>query len=122
MIEEAWKYLSKKLGKTGTLLIAFFVCGIYFATSYSSYIVTPDTLDQAKKELNCKLDKKAAYLEVKSIELELRSLQKEKSELEDKVDVPKPKARHLERLQDVNDQMKALDVDKKELLKVLETK
>ena len=122
MVSIVFDFLKNKVGKTGTLLIAFFVCGIYFATSYSNYVVTPDTLNQTKQELNNKLDKKAAYLEVKSIELELRSLQKEKSELEDKVDVPKPKTRHVQRLQDVNDQMKSLDLDKKELLKTLENK
>ena len=68
------------------------------------------------------MDKNSARLELKTIELELASLRKEKYDLEDLTDVAKPKRRHVERLDEVKIRIKELESDKKELLKLLENK
>jgi len=115
-------FLKTKIGATNLLLIAMVALGAYGATKAESYIVMPDTLDKAKKEIYLKMDKTTARLELKTIEMELSSLRKEKYDLEDLIDIPKPKRRNVERLDEVKVRIKELDGDKKELLKILESK
>jgi hypothetical protein len=122
MIDIVFKFLQKKIGMKGTLFIAFFCVGFYFALSYPAYIVTPDSLEQAKQSLNNKMDKLSAKNGINIAEMELASLRKEKFDLEDLIDVPKPKHKYLERLKEVNERIKELESDKKDFLKVLELK
>jgi hypothetical protein len=121
LVKIALSFLKKKIGIKGMLLIGFFALGIFVATSYSNYIVTPDTLQQAERKMNTKMDKSSAKFGINIAEMELASLRKEKAELQDKID-EKPKRRYIERLREVNERIKELESDKKELLKTLETK
>jgi hypothetical protein len=121
LVKIALSFLKKKIGIKGVLLIGFFALGVFIATTYSNYIVTPDTLQQSERKLNTKMDKSSAKFGINIAEMELASLRKEKAELEDRID-EKPKRRYTERLREVNERIKELESDKKELLKTLETK
>jgi hypothetical protein len=122
LVKIIWDYLKQKIGVNGTLVIA--ICGIciFIATSYSKYVVTPDSLQKTKDSLNTRMDKFSAKNGINIAEMELASLRKEKFDLEDLIDCPKPKRKYIERLKEVNERIKELESDKKDFLKVLELK
>jgi hypothetical protein len=124
-------FVTKTIGTTLTVIIVVFALGIYVAVSYpiSNYLVTPETLQQSEQRTKqkvdsvyTKLDKSSATNKINIIEIQLDNLQRERSDLEDKIDVPRPKARHIQRLKEVNKYIDTLVKSKKESMNILETK
>lgn len=74
-------FITKTIGTTLTVVIVVFLLGIYVALSYplGNYIVTPDTLQKTEQKLNAKMDKSNAKVNVEMIEMQLNSLQNERS-------------------------------------------
>jgi hypothetical protein len=116
-------FVTKTIGTTLTVVIVVFALGVYVALSYplGNYVVTPDTLQKKVDSVYTKLDKSTAKSKIDIIEMQLDNLRREKSDLEDKMDV-KPKTRYLIRLQDVNKYIDKLEKNKKESMDVLEKK
>ena len=116
-------FITKTIGTTLTVVIVVFLLGIYVALSYplGNYIVTPDTLQKTEQKLNAKMDKSNAKVNVEMIEMQLNSLQNERSTLEDKIDTS-PKQRYIQRLKEVNKYIDTLEKSKKESMNILETK
>ena len=116
-------FITKTIGTTLTVVIVVFLLGIYVAASYpiSSFVVTPDTLQKTEEKLNAKMDKSNAKVNIEMIEMQLNSLQSEKSTLQDKID-ENPKQRYIQRLKEVTRYIDTLEKSKKESLNILETK
>jgi predicted PurR-regulated permease PerM len=116
-------FITKTIGTTLTVVIVVFLLGIYVAVSYpiSSFIVTPDTLQKTEDKFNTKIDKSNAKVNIEMIEMQLNSLQSEKSTLQDKID-ENPKQRYIQRLKEVDKYIDTLEKSKKESLNILETK
>ena len=116
-------FITKTIGTTLTVVIVVFLLGIYVALSYplGNYIVTPDTLQKTEQKLKAKMDKSNAKVNVEMIEMQLNSLQSERSSLEDKIDET-PKQRYIQRLNEVNKYIDTLEKSKKESLHILEIK
>jgi hypothetical protein len=123
LIDIILNFITKTIGTTLTVIIVVFVLGVYIALSYplGNYVVTPDTLQKKVDSVYTKMDKSTAKSKIDIIEMQLDNLRREKSDLEDKMDV-KPKTRYLIRLQDVNKYIDKLEKNKKESMNVLETK
>lgn len=115
-------FFQEKIGKTGMVIIGAIVLGYFTAKSLPNIIVTPDTLQQSEQKLNNKMDKATAKSNVEIIEIQLDNLQNQKVLLEDATDVPKPKARHIQRLKEVNKRIDILEKSKKASMDILETK
>ena len=102
--------VTKKLGIPLTVAIAVLILGVYVAVSYplSNYVVTPDTLQKV-----------VARVDLRQVEAELSGYRTEQFQLEDLMDMPKPKTRYKNRLKEVNERIKQLESDKKNLLDIL---
>lgn len=123
LIDAVWNFFTKKLGTNLTVAIAICILCIYVAVSYpiTNYVVTPTVLNQKVDSVNTKLDKSAAKINIDLIEDKLDRLQREKSDLEDKID-GSPKQRYIQRLNEINKYIDTLEKKKEESMKVLEKK
>lgn len=123
MLPELFKliaeFLRKNIGLRGTVLILCFVLGMYVALSYDRFVVTPNDLLQAKKELSIKIEKSAAKGDLKLNELRISLLRGEKYSLQTIIDA-RPKRRDIERLKEITDEIKALETENKDIIKILE--
>jgi flagellar motility protein MotE (MotC chaperone) len=120
LFDIVFEWFKKQLGVTGTLLVAvIIICAVAYAKS-DKYVVSPDTLNKKVLESEVRLTVKVIGVKLDNIDNAETNLKTQKSNLEDKIDVPRPKTRHIEELKEVNEKLKDLAKEKKRLKDLLD--